>query len=123
MTLIAVAVLAVIGLWLHTRTTNQIRDDFRRELSQVHDRQAKHLQSVIAQKNPDLEQLIALIDRQMQRIQAPQQAVVDHSIAAAAPSHPAVPFDDDEAFHQAHSMTVEELAEAAWNAEVTSGAA
>lgn len=119
---IAIAAL-VVGLWLHHRALNTQRDDFQTQLSAQHDRHAQNLQRVLAQKNPDLEQLIALIDRQMQRIQAPAQAVMDHSVGLAAPSPPAIPFDDDDAFNESRQMSKEDLAEHLMRAEVTSDVA
>jgi hypothetical protein len=83
--IVAVALLAAWVLHAHEARRVQARYDDR-------------LDQLLAAKNPDLEQLIALVDRLCQRVQAPSQAVIDHSLAAAVvpPSPPAVPFDDAE---------------------------
>lgn len=49
------------------------------------------------------------IDRMCQRIQAPEQAVIDHSVVQPLPSPPAVMHDDDQDFWGAR-MTKDELA-------------
>jgi len=72
-----------------------------------------------AQASPDLENLIALVDRLCQRVQAPDLAVTEHAFKDTPPSPRAVPFDDDEAFYEAQ-LTKEQLAHAAYEAELAS---
>jgi hypothetical protein len=124
MTIAIVALAATILLCLQDRRASKRESALNDHLIRQEQRHSAHMAKVLEQKNPDLEQLIGLIDRQMQRIQAPVQAVMDHSVAQAVPSPPAVPWDDDDAFHRSRGMTTEELAEAEMRAElVTSGAA
>lgn len=47
-----------------------------------------------------------------QRLQAPEVAVMRHQLAEMPPSPPAVPFDDDAAYHEVQSATREDLAAA-----------
>ena len=47
-----------------------------------------------------------------QRLQAPEVAVMAHQLAEMPPSPPAVPFDDDEAWHKVQNTTREDLAAA-----------
>jgi hypothetical protein len=55
----AFAVLLVALLW-HVRTTNRLTTAHIDRLTEAQAQHTRHLQRVIAQKNPDLEQLIAL---------------------------------------------------------------
>lgn len=47
-----------------------------------------------------------------QRLQAPEVAVMTHQLAEMPPSPPAVPFDDDAAWHKVQGATREQLAAA-----------
>jgi rubrerythrin len=121
---ITIAVVAAIALYLTNRQAGRRERDLNDHLIRQEQRHSAHMAKVLAQKNPDLEQLIGLIDRQMQRIQAPAQAVVDHSVAQMPESLPAVGFDDDDAFWKSRELDKEQLAEAEMHAErVTSGVA
>jgi hypothetical protein len=73
----------------------------------------------------DRDKLLATIDELCQRIQAPDQAVVDYQARqGAATSPPAVGFDDDEDWWRAQEMTKEQLAEHLMKVELgTDGAA
>lgn len=53
----------------------------------------------------------ALVERLLQRVQAPEQAVMEHAMAQPLPSPPAVIPDDDGDFWESR-MSKEELAEA-----------
>ena len=54
----------------------------------------------------------------LQRIQAPEQAVVQHALAAPIPPSPAtIPVDDDEAFWDAR-LTKEQIAEQTFQQEL-----
>lgn len=57
------------------------------------------------------------VDRLCQRLQAPEQAVIEHSIANVTDQPQAVMPDNDAEFWEAH-MTKEQLAEAVRNAEL-----
>lgn len=46
----------------------------------------------------------------LQRIQAPQQAVYEHSVGTRPPLPEPLPFDDDEAFHASREDLVNALA-------------
>lgn len=111
-----VSVAVVIVAALHTWT---LRDQRRRYETHL-DAQADRMHTLLAAKDPDLEQIIALVDRLCQRIQAPTQAVIDHSIATVPVESPAaVGFDDDEGFHAAReNLTKEQLADMMMDAEV-----
>lgn len=51
--------------------------------------------------SPDLTQLVALVDRLCQRVQAPDVAVTQHAAQGGEQwAPPAIGFDDDEAFMQ-----------------------
>jgi hypothetical protein len=66
-----------------------------------------------ATPSPDTAALIALVQNMAQRIQAPEQAVTDHSIQTELPSmpQPALPDDDDGFWAGREDMTKDELAE------------
>lgn len=69
--------------------------------------------------HPDIAQLVALVDRLCQRLQAPDHAVVEHAQAQPLPPMPqAVLPDDDEGWHRAQALTKEQLAEQAMAAEL-----
>lgn len=70
--------------------------------------------------HPDLSEMVALIDRVCQRLQAPEQAVIEHAIGDH-PSPPAVPPDDDIAYWEAQKAMLDktELADLAMEAELS----
>jgi hypothetical protein len=49
-----------------------------------------------AQPHPDIAALIALVENMAQRIQAPQQAVIDHALQTELPPMPNVVMPDDD---------------------------
>jgi hypothetical protein len=118
--MISTAILAalLVAWLLHTRTLKNERARHEQRLDQLERAHTVQMQKLLAQKNPDLDQIIGLVDRLCQRVQAPSQAVVDHSVGLAPPSPPAVGFDDDEAFHAAREMSKEALADMLMDAEV-----
>ena len=66
------------------------------------------------QRDPDIRQLIALVDRLCQRVQAPQTAVLEHrEREAPAPTAqyapPAVEPDDDEGYWEAKERLAEQM--------------
>lgn len=65
----------------------------------------------LAAATPDLIELVALVDRLCQRVQAPDVAVAEHA-AAQGPvwAPPAVPMDDDEAHFQSKEALAEQVA-------------
>jgi uncharacterized iron-regulated membrane protein len=94
----------------------------RARLQSVHNARITSLLDTVmadrAKPNPDTTALIALIERMAQRIQAPEQAVIDHALQTELPPTPtAVMPDDDQGFWEsredlaARAMT-DELAEA-----------
>lgn len=77
-----------------------------------------------ATPNPDTAALIALTENLCQRIQAPQQAVIDHTVQQTVTPDmvpPAVPPDDDKAFWDNRPLSKEALAEILMAEEVTDG--
>lgn len=118
----------ILGLiWLLDRRHTQALEANRVE----HDQHARELMAVLEQLNgqtsllaarvrephPDLSELTGIIDRLCQRVQAPEQAVIDHSVMQPLPPmpQPALPDDDaqfwrDQGF--APEPTKEELAAA-----------
>lgn len=67
---------------------------------------AQLIAEVVRCASPDLCEMVALVDRLCQRVQAPQAAVAEHAAGVfSAPQH--VPMDDDSAYHQSK----EELAD------------
>lgn len=104
---ITVAVVALILAWLH---------DYR--LARQTERHAELVRELVALKNPDLEQLLVTVENLCQRIQAPEQAVVDHVLQVQPMSPPAVPMDDDDAFWKAQELPKEQLAEVEMQAEL-----
>lgn len=78
-----------------------------------------------ATPDPNVAALIALTENLCQRLQAPQQAVIDHTIQQAVTPDmvpPAIPPDDDTAFWDAQPFSKEALADILAHAEVsTSG--
>ena len=62
----------------------------------------------LCRPHPDLTELVALVDRLCQRIQAPEQAVVEHAMQMPLPPMPQViEMDDDDR----HFETKEQMAE------------
>ena len=127
MVYLAVAELAlIVGLiWLRERSHDRELEAIRVLVDQHAVERAEHL-SVLADlttqtgdrdPHPDLTQMVGIVDRLCQRIQAPDQAVIDHSIVQPLPEmpQPALP-DDDAAFWKAQGFapaaSKEELAEA-----------
>jgi hypothetical protein len=110
--------LAVCFLF-HIRVSRLDAKGHADQVSLMQQQHTHHLNLLIQQKNPDLEQLIALVDRQMQRIQAPAQAVIDHSMTSMVHESPeTIPMDDDEAYWDQKSViSKEDFAEAAFAAE------
>lgn len=121
------ALAIVLGLaWLTTLTALIYR-------AQVHDRRVDRLVALAAQAtgrhteqvnhlislhtserantHPDLEALIRLVENLCQRIQAPEQAVIDHSIASPEGPQPQFIGGDDDDAYWAHQESKEELAE------------
>lgn len=66
----------------------------------------------MSQPHPDLSALIDLTDRLCQRIQAPQQAVIDHALQQPVPPVPqtVLPHDDN-AYWETQNVPKDELAE------------
>lgn len=117
--MIALACVAVAALLICVWSQRDMRASLRAEL--VEERRQHHnlTRELLDARSPDLEQLIALTDRLCQRIQAPELAVLEHQQAGPALTPPAVGFDDDEAFHAAHGLTTEQLADLAFAEEQT----
>lgn len=91
---------------------NQLRD-----LVELHTRERETA-------HPDLTELIALTDRLCQRVQAPEQAVLEHQLQDLPVSPPAVTPDDDDAYWEAMRGTTldkESLAEQLMEAELNGG--
>lgn len=65
-------------------------------------RQAGNLLELAGMQQQERAEHRSEIGELLQRIQAPDVAVVQHQIATAPPewSPPSIPFEDDEAFHQ-----------------------
>lgn len=83
----------------------------------------EHVHQIAGQASPDLTELIALVDRLCQRLQAPEQAIVDHQIQQVdLPTPPAVQPDDDQGYWEAmeriNTMSKGDLAEHAMSAEI-----
>lgn len=74
--------------------------------------------AAMSQPHPDLESLIRLVDRLCQRLQAPQQAVVEHAMAQPLPDVPPTvsPFDD-KAYWEAMNLPKDQLADELMAAE------
>lgn len=71
-----------------------------------------------AQTTPDLAALITLVENLCQRVQAPEQAVIDHSTQTdVAPGPAAVNPELDQSYWDAHGPTKEELADAEFERE------
>lgn len=95
--------------------------------AQVHDRRIDRLISLHAteraQTTPDLKALIGLVENLAQRIQDPQQAVIDHStqLDATNPGPAAVNPELDDAYWSALEALIpkEALAEAAMEEELS----
>lgn len=67
-----------------------------------------HIEAARAKAAPDLTELVALIDRLCQRVQAPEQAVVEHAMAQPLPPMPQViEMDDDDAHWEAKEQMAE----------------
>ena len=62
---------------------------------------------ILERQSPDLEAMVALVDRLCQRVQAPEIAVMQHDQGGEQWAPPAVGFDDDEGF----ALSKEQLAE------------
>jgi hypothetical protein len=75
--------------------------------------------AAMAAPHPDLTALIDLVDRLCQRIQAPEQAVIEHSIQQPLPDvPPTVRPDDDRGYWEALNLSKEDLAEGAMAGEL-----
>lgn len=70
-------------------------------------------QAHASKPHPDVAELVALVDRLCQRIQAPEQAVVEHAMAQPLPPLPmAIEMDDDEGHWESKEQMAErEMAE------------
>lgn len=111
--LVVVVVLSQIMRSLDQRDHNKRLDELQRRHDERVDRliaaHADQIAKLTASRDPDLEQLVSLVDRLCQRVQAPAQAVAEHAISTGpqwTPPQPIQP-DDDAAFHE----TKEELAD------------
>jgi hypothetical protein len=105
--LVAVVVLVVVHQW----STDRMRTAHDRTIGGLLADHQEHITSLLAQKNPDLEQMISLVEELCQRIQAPEQAVIDHSFDGQQIQMPSVvAMDDDEAFHETKEQLAERLA-------------
>jgi hypothetical protein len=74
-----------------------------------------------ATPNPDTAALTATVENLCQRIQAPQQAVIDHALAQPVGPQPTVPLPDDDNAFWVGQETREELADRLLAAEVNVG--
>jgi hypothetical protein len=74
--------------------------------------QSTVIEAVARAGSPDLKEMVALVDRLCQRIQAPEAAVMQHAAQGPlyAPQH--VPLDNDEEYHQSKEELADLLAEA-----------
>lgn len=69
------------------------------------------VESVARSGSPDLMEMVGLVDRLCQRVQAPAVAVAEHAMMAApayVPQH--VPVDDDDAHWESKEQLAERLA-------------
>jgi hypothetical protein len=73
--------------------------------------QSTVIEAVARAGSPDLCEMVALVDRLCQRIQAPEAAVMEHAAQGAvyAPQH--VPLDDDQQFFESKEQLAERLQE------------
>jgi len=107
----AAFIVLAAGVALHLWANRGREKALQAALTAFQQQHTLHIQTVLKQKNPDLEQIIALADRMAQRIQAPQQAVYEHAAVQLPPDPPAVGFDDDAGYWEAR-LSKDELAEA-----------
>lgn len=101
-------------------------DEQRTELEANHQASLAQLADVLKPvPHPDIKELIGLVDRLCQRVQAPEHAIVEHAQAQPLPPMPAAVLpDDDEGWHQAHALSAqllskEDLAEQAFEQELS----
>lgn len=129
LTLTAVVLLAAV--WLLDRRDKRHQDERARLLELMHtERKAMALrihdervamENARAQATPDLQALVALVERMAQRLQAPEWAVQEHRFASTegASTPQAVLPDDDQGWWEARQgASKEELAEQLWADEL-----
>lgn len=113
-----IMVLCALIVWRehdHSNTLQQLLAAHSADLA--HEREAGYAERVAyaderAQATPDLSALIDLVDRCCQRLQAPDQAIVEHQLMQPLPPMPqAVLPDDDIGFWEAQQTSKEDLAD------------
>jgi len=78
----------------------------------------QHTAALITNQAETVQAFIAQVDRLCQRLQAPQQAVIDHTIQTLQPGPPPIPMDDDAGYDDLHGLSKDELAELVADAEL-----